>query len=130
MAIMADDDSGMPNTLGGNDKRLAHPRNKNRRFSGPTMCAWAALCWGLAGLAALSVIGDQRVAADFDSGTHTRDVAGAGWVAAICAVLGFLLLMAAVWRGPSTTRWISVLLLVFGGVPLLGMAYFAFLLSL
>lgn len=103
--------------------------NHNHRFSGPAMCGWAALSWGLAALAAVSVIGDQRVGADFDSGTHTRDVAGAGWAAAFCALLGLLLLVAALWRGPSVTRWISVLMLLAGGIPLLWLTLFAFLLS-
>ena len=36
------------------------------------MCAAAALSWGLSVLAAFAVFKDPAVAADFDSGTHTR----------------------------------------------------------
>jgi hypothetical protein len=69
------------------------------------------------------------VAEDLDSGTHIRDVAGTGWAAAVCGLLGLVLLLAAVWRGRSLTRWVSVLMLLLGGIPVLWLSGFAFLLS-
>lgn len=122
------DEPAMQDARGAANGRQAESDHRKRLLSGPGMCAGAAVSWGIAALAAVSVIADPQVAADFDSGMHTRNVAGAGWAAGICVLAGFLLLVGAVWRGPTRTRWISVLMLI-GGIPLAWIAGFAFLLS-
>jgi hypothetical protein len=119
----------MQDALDRYNSQLAKFRSRIRLFKGLAMCAGAALSWGLAVLGAVSVLTDPKVGADFDSGTHTRNVAGVGSWAAICALVGFLLLFAVVWRGPSLMRWIGVVMLLLGGVPLLWTTYFAFALS-
>jgi hypothetical protein len=123
------DDSAMQEALDDYNNRLAESHDRNRRLSGWGLCAGAAACWAVSALAAGSVLKDPAVAADLDSGSHTRDAAGIGWASAVCGVLGLVLLLAAVWRGPSLTRWVSVLMLLLGGVPVLWLAAFAFLLS-
>ncbi|MDT5144879.1 MAG: hypothetical protein QOI79_4246 [Mycobacterium sp.] len=119
----------MQDALDSYNSRLAKSHGRTRLYSGLAMCAGAALSWGLAALGAVSVLTDPKVGADFDSGTHTRNVAGIGSGAAICAIVGFLLLIGVVWRGPSFMRWIGVVILLLGGVPLLWTVCFAFALS-
>jgi hypothetical protein len=119
----------MQDALDSYNSRLAKSHGRTRLFSGLAMCAGAALSWGLAALGAVSVLTDPKVGADFDSGTHTRNVAGIGSGAAICATVGLLLLIGVVWRGPSLMRWIGVVILLLGGVPLLWAVCFAFALS-
>jgi hypothetical protein len=123
------DDRDMQDALDSYNSRLAKSHSRTRLFSGLAMCAAAALSWGLAALGAVSVLTDPKVGADFDSGTHTRDVAGIGSGIAICALVGLLLLIGVVWRGPSLMRWIGVVILLLGGVPLLWAVCFAFALS-
>jgi hypothetical protein len=123
------DDSAMQEALDDYNNRLAETAGRNRRLSGWGLCAGAATSWAVSALAAGSVLKDPAVAADLDSGTHVRDVAGIGWTSAVCGLLGLVLLLAAVWRGPSPTRLISILMLLLGGVPVLWLAGFAFLLS-
>lgn len=125
---MPTDDPAMQNALEDYNNQLAKSRDRNRRLSGLAICAAAAISWGIAAFAALSVLTDPKLGADFDSGTHTRDIAGAGWTAAGCAVLGVVLLIVAVWRGPKLIRWIGSLMLL-AGVPLLWLTSFVFFLS-
>lgn len=103
--------------------------HRNRRLIGLGLCGSAATSWAVSAFAAGSVLQDPAVAADFDSGSHIRDAAGRGWTAAVCGLLGLVLLLAAIWRGPSLTRWIGALMVLLGGVPVLWLAGFAFLLS-
>ncbi len=119
----------MHDALADYNSRLADSRDRNRRLIGLGLCTGAATGWAVSALAAGSVLQDPAVAADFDSGSHIRDAAGRGWTAAVFAVLGLSLLLAAIWRGPSLTRWIGLLMLLLGGVPVLWLAAFAFLLS-
>jgi hypothetical protein len=119
----------MPEALGDYNNRLTRTRDRNRRLSARGLGAASAMSWLVSALAAVSVLTDPAVAADLDSGTHSRDVAGLGWTSAVCGLLGLMLLLAAVWRGRSVTRWVSVLMLLVGGVPVLWLAGFAFLLS-
>jgi hypothetical protein len=123
------DDSALQDALNDYNHRLAQTHDRNRRLIGWGMCAGAAMSWGVSALTAGSVLNDPAVAADFDSGTHDRDVAGTGWTAAIFALLGLLLLITAILRGPSLTRWIGILMLLLGGIPVLSMAAFVFILS-
>jgi hypothetical protein len=123
------DDSAMQEALDDYNNRLAKTHDRNRRLSGWGLCAGAAMSWAVSALAAGSVLKDPAVAADLDAGTHIRDVAGTGWTSAVCGLLGLVLLLAAVWRGPALTRWVGVLMLLLGGVPVLWLAAFAFLLS-
>jgi hypothetical protein len=123
------DDSAMQEALDDYNNRLANTHERNRRMSGWGLCAGAATSWAVSAAAAGSVLKDPAVAADLDSGTHIRDVAGTGWTSAVCGLLGLVLLLAAVWRGPSLTRWVGVLMLLLGAVPVLWLAAFAFLLS-
>jgi hypothetical protein len=103
------DDSALQEALDDYNNRLADTHDRKRRLSGWGLCAGAATSWAVSALAAGSVLKDPAVAADLDSGTHVRDVAGAGWTSAVCALLGMMLLL--------------------GGVPVLWLAGFAFLLS-
>ena len=119
----------MQDALDDYNNRLATTQDRNRRLIGQGMCAGAAMSWAVSALAAGSVLKDPAVAADLDSGTHVNDAAGPGWLAAVCALLGLLLLLVAIWRGPSLTRWIGVLMLLVGAVPVLWLAAFAFILS-
>jgi hypothetical protein len=119
----------MQEALDDYNNRLAKTHDRNRRMSGWGLCAGAATSWAVSAVAAGSVLKDPAVAADLDSGTHIRDVAGTGWTSAVCGLLGLVLLLAAVWRGPSLTRWVAVLMLLLGVVPVLWLAGFAFLLS-
>jgi hypothetical protein len=123
------DDSAMQEALDDYNNRLAKTHDRHRRLIGWGLCAGATMSWAVSALAAGSVLKDPAVAADLDSGTHIRDVAGTGWTAGVCALLGLVLLLAAIWRGPSLTRWVGVLILLLGGVPMLWLAGFAFLLS-
>lgn len=129
MAAVSADDSAMQEALDDYHNRLAKVHDRNRRLIGFGLCAGAATSWSVSAVAAGSILKDPAVAADFDSGTHIRDVAGTGWTSAICALLGLVLLVAAVWRGPSLTRWISVLMLLLGAVPVFWLAAFTFILS-
>jgi hypothetical protein len=119
----------MQEALDDYNNRLAKTHARNRRLIGWGLCAGAATSWAVSAFAAGSLLTDPAVAADLDSGTHNRNVAGAGWTSAVCGVLGLVLLLVAVWRGPSLTRWVSVLMLLLGGVPVLWLAVFTFLLS-
>jgi hypothetical protein len=119
----------MQEALDDYNNRLANTHDRNRRVSGWGLCAGAATSWAISVFAAWSVLKDPAVAADLDSGTHIRDVSGTGWTSAACGLLGLVLLLAAVWRGPSLTRWVGVLILLLGSVPVLWLAAFAFLLS-
>jgi hypothetical protein len=69
---MPNEDSAMQDALDEYSQRLANSRDRARLFIGLAMCAGAALSWGLSVLAAFTVFKDPAVAADFDSGTHTR----------------------------------------------------------
>ncbi len=119
----------MQKALDDHNTRLANIDERNRRLGGWGLCAGAATSWAISALAAGSVLKDPAVAADLESGTHVRDVTGTGWTSAVCALLGLVLLLAALWRGPALTRWVSVLMLLLGVVPVLWLAGFAFLLS-
>jgi hypothetical protein len=123
------DDSAIQEALDDYNNRLAKTHDRNRRLVGWGLCAGAATSWAVSAFAAGSVLKDPAVAADLDSGTHIRDAAGTGWTSAVCGLLGLVLLLAAVWRGPSLTRWVSILMLLLGVVPVLWLAAFAFLLS-
>jgi hypothetical protein len=126
---MPSEDSAIQNALDDYNNRLAKSHNRIRRFSGRVMWVGAALSWGLAVLAAFLVFQDPAVAADLDGGTHTRNVAWDGRAAAGLALLGLFLLIAGIWRSPSRVRWFGLAILLLGGVPLLWIASFAFLLS-
>jgi hypothetical protein len=123
------DDSEMADALADYQHRLTITGDRNRRLIGLGLCAGAATSWAVSAFAAGSVLTDPAVAADFDSGSHLRDAVGRGWTAAVCGLIGLLLLLTAIWRGPSLTRWIGVLMLLLGGVPVLWLAAFVFLLS-
>ncbi len=127
---MSTDDSAIQEALDDYNNRLTNTHDRNRRLSGWGLCAGAVTSWAVSAVAALSVLNDPAVAADLDGGTHVRNVAGSGWTSAVCGLLGLVLLLAAVWRGPSLIRWVGVLMLLLGGVPVLWLAVFAFLLSL
>jgi hypothetical protein len=119
----------MADALAEYQHRLAVTEDRNRRLIGLGLCAGAAMSWAVSAFAAGSVLTDPVVAADFDSGSHLRDAVARGWTAAVCGLIGLLLLLTAIWRGPSLTRWIGVLMLLLGGVPVLWLATFVFLLS-
>jgi drug/metabolite transporter (DMT)-like permease len=86
------DDKAMQDAIANYNRRMAKYDSRNRALSGFVMCVGAALSWGLAATAAVSVLREPQVAADFDSGRHTRNVGGAGCATAVCAVIGLLLL--------------------------------------
>jgi hypothetical protein len=123
------DDAEMRRALADYNDRLADARDRTRRLIGLSLCIGAILSWGVSAFAAGSVLSDPAVAADLDSGSHLRDAMGRGWTAAVCGLIGVVLLLAAIWRGPSLIRWVSVLLVLLGAVPVLWLAGFAFLLS-
>jgi hypothetical protein len=126
---MPTDDSEMRNALNEYNDRLAKSRNRIRLFAALVIWPAAVLSCVLSVLAAFAVFKDPAVAADLDSGTHTRDVAWAGRAAALFALLGVALISVGIWRGPTRTRWAGFGMLLLGGVPLLGMSYFAFALA-
>jgi hypothetical protein len=126
---MPAEDSAIENALDDYNNRLAKSHSRIRLFSGRVMWVGAALSWGLSILAAFLVFKDPAVAADLDGGTRTRNVAWDGRAAAVFALLGLLLLTAGIWRRPSRMRWFGLAILLLGGVPLLWIASFAFLLS-
>jgi len=126
---MPTDDPSMRDALNEYNDRLAKSRNRIRLFTGLVIWPAAVLSCVLSVLAAFAVFQDPAVAADLDSGTHTRDVAWAGRAAAFFALLGVVLLSVGIWRGPKRTRWAGFGMLLLGGVPLLWMSFFAFAFS-
>jgi hypothetical protein len=126
---MPTDDSAMRDALNEYNDRVAKSRNRIRLFAGLVIWPAAVLSCVLSVLAAFAVFKDPAVAADLDSGTHTRDVAWTGRAAALFALLGVVLISVAIWQGPKRTRWAGFGMLLLGGVPLLGMSYFALALS-
>lgn len=126
---MPNEDSAMQDALDEYNQRLANSRDRARLFIGLAMCAGAALSWGLSVLAAFTVFKDPAVAADFDSGTHTNGAAWEGCAAVIFALVGLALLIAGIWRSPSRMRWVGLVILLLGGVPLAFITFFAFALS-
>jgi hypothetical protein len=123
------DDSEMRDALADYNARVAGTADRTRRLVGLGLCAGAVASWAISIFAALTVLTDPAVTSDLEAGTHISHVAGIGWTSAVCGVLGLLVLVAALWRGPSLIRWIGGLILLLGGVPVLWLATFTFLLS-
>jgi len=78
------------------------------------------LSWAVAVGAVFALLSDPAFASDFENGTHTATIARvAGPVAGVGALLGLVLLIAALWRGPAAARWISAAVLALAALPAL-----------
>jgi hypothetical protein len=81
----------------------------------------SVLCYGIAGLLDMSIIGGRAFAADFDGGTRTADAAETTQLATGLLVAGAVMALAAIIRGGGyAVRAAGVLLLAVGGA----VAYF------
>jgi hypothetical protein len=81
----------------------------------------SVLCYGIAVLLDMSIIGDRAFAADFDGGSRTADAAGTTQVATGLLVVGAVMAVAAIIRGGGyAVRPAGVVLLAAGGA----VAYF------
>jgi hypothetical protein len=88
----------------------------------------AALCYLVSATASLAIFKDPAIAADFDGGTHTADMAGVGILAAVSAVLGGAAVIGALWYGPGGPRFAGALLVLIG-LPVSWAALFTLVLS-
>ena len=125
---MPTDDAEMRAAIDQYNRRQTLSDNNSRVLTGIGLCFVATLSWAVSLWACYSVLKDPAVAADFDSGTHDRDVTGRAWTAGLAGLAGLSMVVAATWRGPSTVRWVGVLMLL-GGAVVLSIVAFTFLLA-
>jgi hypothetical protein len=96
---------------------------------GASLCLFGAIAYLVSAGASLAIFKDPAIAADFDGGTKTADMGAVGILAALCAVVGGLLTVGSLWRGPGGARIAAALVLCFVGLPVSGAAFLALLLS-
>ncbi|KAA0080568.1 hypothetical protein CIW52_23475 [Mycolicibacterium sp. P9-64] len=83
---------------------------------GRLFCVLSVLCYGLAGLLDLSILGSSAFAADFDGGTRSADAGGITHLATALLVAGAVMAVAAIIRGGGhAVRAVGVLLLAVAG---------------
>jgi hypothetical protein len=96
---------------------------------GASLCLFGAIAYLVAAGASWAIFKDPAIAADFDGGTKTADMEAVGILAALCAVVGGLLTIGSLWRGPRGPRVAAALVLCFVGLPVSAAAFLALLLS-
>jgi hypothetical protein len=95
---------------------------------GVACCLIGCLCYLVSAAASLAIFKDPAIAADFDGGTNTANMAVVGILAAVTAAIGGISVICALWVGPRGPRVAGALLVVIG-LPVSWAALFALALS-
>jgi hypothetical protein len=103
-------------------------KSTSQTARGVACCLIAGLCYLVSAAASLAIFKDPAIAADFDGGTDTANMAFVGFLAAVTAAIGGISVIGTLWVGPRGPRVAAAVLIVIG-LPVSWAALFALALS-